>query len=524
MNLPTWALLDLGQCPNCSRDAWLFTHSCAVSLYQYTAETSGYRRRQMSMCIKCHRDWLNIISGSDTLSEESLVPIRHLLENVPEITNYEITANTPVCHVCRTEMRPDGIVNACYANDRTIIVQVHRSCSLRSRCCRFDYISDNYHWYSEGNPDLSHENFVRHTTIEGVSRCQICTNSWLEEEGFTLEDDFFYCNGCDNLNHNDNLSRFRGESYCQNCVDNNVYTCDNCNEEYWDGDDHDCQDRSGAGGVIMEYHEKPEPCFFGKKSDKDRIFFGIELEVELIRGDRFDCAAEVQSALGNRAYIKHDGSLNYGFEIVTHPHTLESFQKEFGWQHLTNFRKMGLRSWDTDTCGLHVHVSRSAFGEDEMYDNRTVNWDRHYEKRQIHVIRFMKLIYDNQRQITRLAGRHSLSYANFLDKGNVVRKMKGVRDEGGRHSAINTYNDNTLEVRVFRGSLVPERVLSAIELVHAAVEYTRNLKVSGKNKALSWLAFAGFVHKNLDTYPNLFAHMDLTINNDNPPESDGDNY
>ena len=101
--------------------------------------------------------------------------------------------------------------------------------------------------------------------------------------------------------------------------------------------------------------------------------------------------------------------------------------------------------------------------------------------------------------------------------------MKGMRDEGGRASAVNTYNDSTLEVRVFKGSLKPERVLSAIELVHAAVEYTRDLKVSGKNKALSWLAFAGFVHKNIDTYPNLFAYMDLTLNNDNPAESDGEN-
>lgn len=526
MNLPTWALVELGLCPNCAKDAWLFTHSCATSLYGYT-EADGWRRRKISMCIGCHKDWLDSTVYRDSLSEESLVPVKHLLANLPKLVDYEITADAPNCHVCYGVMRPDNIISASYANDCTIIVQVHRSCSNRARCCSRDIINDSYHWHTEGNPDLSSENFYRQVTINHTTRCQSCTDLWLEEEGFNFEDDFFYCNSCGSNFHNDHLSRYRGEDYCQNCVDNNVYTCDDCSEEYWDGDDHDCRYPPDTGGVIMEYHEKPEPIFFGMKSGKERIFFGFELEVELIRGDRFECAEKVQNAFGKHVYIKHDGSLSHGFEIVTHPHTLESFHTEFAWENLTEFRKMGLRSWDTTTCGLHVHVSRSAFGDDEPYDNRTpnrtANWDKYWDKRNIHQIRFMKLIYDNQRQITRLAGRHSLQYANFLDKGNVVRKMKGMRDEGGRASAVNTYNDSTLEVRVFKGSLKPERVLSAIELVHAAVEYTRDLKVSGKNKALSWLAFAGFVHKNIDTYPNLFAYMDLTLNNDNPAESDGEN-
>jgi hypothetical protein len=101
-----------------------------------------------------------------------------------------------------------------------------------------------------------------------------------------------------------------------------------------------------------------------------------------------------------------------------------------------------------------------------------------------------------------------------------------VRSGGyDRHVAVNTENSETLEVRVFKGSLMPERVLGCIEFVHSGVEYTRNLKVTGKNHALSWLAYCGYVHTNQEQYPNLYALMLKTFNQerDIEPLNDDDN-
>jgi hypothetical protein len=60
----------------------------------------------------------------------------------------------------------------------------------------------------------------------------------------------------------------------------------------------------------------------------------------------------------------------------------------------------------------------------------------------------------------------------------------------------------------------------ALEFVHCAVEYTRNLKVNGKNKALSWLAFVGYVHANQEQYPHLHAVMDSTFERGIPRDQD----
>jgi len=72
---------------------------------------------------------------------------------------------------------------------------------------------------------------------------------------------------------------------------------------------------------------------------------------------------------------------------------------------------------------------------------------------------------------------------------------------------------------VFRGSLKPERVLMALELVQCAVEYTRDLHVSASNKALSWMMFTGYVVANASAYPHLFSAMEKSFMSDTIDEA-----
>jgi hypothetical protein len=199
--------------------------------------------------------------------------------------------------------------------------------------------------------------------------------------------------------------------------------------------------------------------------------------------------------------MKEDGSLDNGFEIVTHPHSLDEFQKSVDWGFLSSLKSEGFRSWDTSSCGLHVHISRKAFADDS------------------HLVRFMKLIYDNKGAVRNLAGRSS-DYAKFNDSYNsggmgLYRKVKEGLVGDGHFSAVNTDNCDTVEVRVFRGSLRKERVLSAVEFCHAAVEHTRNMKITPKERPLSWTKFLAFMVKESVRYPNLTLIMESTLNNFN---------
>jgi hypothetical protein len=352
----------------------------------------------------------------------------------------------------------------------------HYACTAKCDSCR-----ERKAW--SGFADVDHNDM-----------CSDCYAIWEDENP-----DWVACSTCETvLSSEDDLtySSWLNESICSRCDQDRYYECSECGYEdhHFNLESHTCERDVEDNSNIHDYSYKPRPKFHGDA----KYYFGVELEVECRDSNYFDDAVDHVAYLtdhGDRAYLKSDGSLSYGFEIVTHPHSLKEMQEKFPWADILSYLKSNrFRSWNTSTCGLHVHVSRSAFSGGTI------------TLRESHQIRFMKLIYDNERQITRLAGRSS-NYATFSDKGKIIPKVKNGDQSNGRYAAVNIENDETLEVRVFRGSLRYERVLSAVELVHAAVEYTRDLKMSVKHKPLSWARFVAYVSEHSDTYPNLFIIM-----------------
>jgi hypothetical protein len=490
----SYGYIEVGVCYRCSSPDHLFV-------------SSEVGQDGLPICAYCWNHWFNSSSW-------------------PTEQEFPILATGLKCDGC---LRPEiegherfGLVIAYLADGRA--VTAHIRCTNRESCvdCNITYANAyNRPWRStlERSRDAYHNgDFAEFTQIDGASRCTACAENYYEENGG--ESNFQFCEQCEDTVRLSETGRFEGIRYCRTCLDNNVYTCDDCGDEYWDGNHDSCSADEEDESVIHSYSYRPRPYFIGT----GQYHLGFELEVEARNGSRYEGAEIAQNTLGATAYMKDDGSLSDGFEIVTHPHTLEKYQKEFKWEVLAKLKAEGYRSWNTTSCGLHVHVSRTAFGTgSDPWSLRITAGSR--EKiilaRQSHELRFMKLVYDNQRQVERIAGRSNNNYAAFNDKGHLVRKVKYGEQNNGRYSAINTENDATIEVRVFKGSLRKERVLSALEFVTAAVEYTRDLKVTPKNQALTWLAFTGYVSSNLETYPNLAIIMSESFASDvtNPNEN-----
>lgn len=340
-------------------------------------------------------------------------------------------------------------------------VLVHENCSFMCGMCRHRFVH-------------IHQNANRYNNRSICDDCKnVCADS----------DDIHECEGCLGWHDELDYSDHRNEHLCNVCYDQEI-ECGDCGHYYHESDDHVCyMDSSGIYG----YQYKPDPRFYGQ----DTYYFGLELEVEDEGGVGCKQGANiVKDALGERAYLKYDASLNNGFEIVSHPHSFNEF-KLLNWDFMRELRRFGFRSWDTETCGIHLHISRTAFKKDGRRD-------------EAHELRFQKLVYDNAKSVCKIAGRTS-SYARFDDKGKLVSKVK-LGQTADRYEAINITNDHTLEIRVFRGSLKTSRVLSAIEFVHSAVEYTRNMKITPKENPLSWHRFVAYVVENRDRYEN-FAHI-----------------
>lgn len=321
----------------------------------------------------------------------------------------------------------------------------------------------------------------------------------------------FYCDRCDSNYNSNRVSSSHVTGYgdwCEYCLQDGATYCDEC-DEYYSDDDNNCPRCfvDEPSGKIHGYSYKPEPVFNG--SSNTNLYMGFELEVgfpKIADSETYRKAVSSVTELEDNGvcYLKSDSSINFaaGFEIVTHPHTLGAYEQATKlWDYIEELRTTyGGRSWDTDSCGLHVHVSRKAF------------------KSGAHMHRFLAMVYRNPQSMMKLAGRKNSRYARFNDvyvqdewgipRFNLKDKIhQGYRTE--RYSAVNTNNDNTLELRFFRGNMKRAGVMVALELTHALVEYTRDLSVADvKLGMLQWEWFADWVATNNGIYPNLYTKMD----------------
>ena len=415
--------------------------------------------------------WRREYTFTNDVTDLLLPPLTLSLDHLPHIDVEQCGAcnkgmyTAQVADVVKRNWYSDGLVPRVAKDVNSFNVTAHKACTFLCEQCGISHV-------------LKGDNAVRMYNVNNETVCKTCWDSLNED--YTFMD----CDGCstlisEDISNSSHYSEYRDSTLCYDCYNNSI-ECGDCGYEFYENDGHECEEDTSS--YIHSYGYKPRPVFYGKAD----YHLGLELEVEARNGDLFSGAEYVYSKIGDRAYLKYDGSLSNGFEIVTHPHSLHEMQNKFPWEILPWLQDEGFRSWNTSSCGIHVHVSRSAFKDDA------------------HQIKFTKLIYDNQRQVERVAGRKS-SYAKFNDKGKIVRKVKTGYSLDDRYSAVNNENENTLEVRVFRGSLRKERVLSAIEFTHAAVEYTRTIKMVAKDKPLSWARFIAFVVLNHQTYPNLLT-------------------
>jgi hypothetical protein len=164
------------------------------------------------------------------------------------------------------------------------------------------------------------------------------------------------------------------------------------------------------------------------------------------------------------------------------------------WTILEDLRsKQGMRvkAWDTRTCGLHIHISRTGFTNGA------------------HMHRFLNLVYSNPDFYSTLAGRTSDQWSTFDGQKEKAGKVILGKDfNPNRYTAVNLCNSQTVEIRMFKGSLKPERVLADIQFVASIVEYTRDVTIPDITVgALTWDTYRIFVEENQDKYKHIHNLM-----------------
>ena len=303
----------------------------------------------------------------------------------------------------------------------------------------------------------------------------------------------FECADCNETLHED-LSggeNSGGDRVCDGCADH-YFTCENCNGVFCNddyGSDGNCRECDKKSAIIKPYTFKQYDGPIGKGP----LFFGVELEVECT-GDRDSIADTVADQLEDFAVLKEDGSLSDGFEIVTRPASLEC-QRD-GWKPFFDDRPEGLKSFNTKTCGLHVHASRAAMTPLQISK----------------VVCFVNSP-ENQAFVEKIAGRPSGEWARYHGK----KLATAGNRTGQRYEAVNLENSKTIEFRIFKGTLKETSFWRCIEFCDALIAFCAP---AGRTmgESLDWRAFARFVREGRKAWPNLHTFVDQRILGNSPKQ------
>lgn len=312
---------------------------------------------------------------------------------------------------------------------------------------------------------------------------------WIRERSNPLEvlecafgdTDYIQCHDCNMVEHtNHSIYCYDDYSVCESCSDDYVW-CDSRDTYVSRGDEYDDEDEPEYEN-IGNYHSSKRilghiPSAYDSR--KPRVLLGLELEMEAKRDDVDDLDERAEHLLDGMAFhraengltsrycaLEQDGSLNYGFEMVTgytgldvHQKQLEFFKKPFE----------GMRSHDTKTCGLHIHICKSDMS---IY----------------HAMKMVLFINDtgNANLVRSLARRDASSYAKFKDKktdtswykdanrarSNKADKLRCLNSD--RYEALNFQNEKTIEFRLFKGTLKYETIMACLEFTYATWFFCRD--------------------------------------------------
>ena len=283
-------------------------------------------------------------------------------------------------------------------------------------------------------------------------------------------------------------------SMCENGYHHLVGVCECCGEPMmralsWEYDDctycASCY-KARTKYKIKSYHERVELQWYDDTStpqprDKSKPYFGFELEIGA-GGESDSASEEVIKLFDEEVYTMHDGSIEEGFEIISHPHTEKAlFDIDYD-TILKEISRMGYRSHDISCCGLHLHIGREMF----KTRNALAKMLYFYENNKDDILRF------SRRKLPQL-NRWSSFYSPFdeelaLDECyEILNSYDQNGDHDDRYKAVNLQRTSTVEIRCMRGTLLPSTFRATLDFIITVAKNSNKISERDLDNIDKWL-------------------------------------
>lgn len=380
--------------------------------------------------------------------------------------------------------RKDNLLVVTDANTGEIVDEIEIS-NVYEGMSDGEILEDNDYVYCYDCGKLVYESYT--SEVCGHRVCEYCLNDY-----------YSWCDCCEEYVDRDEIEavRVRGgtEYWCERCREGDAFWCPGCETWYdaiwyssYEGDDGECycedciDDHTRGDSVYLDdYHTFKcggnfEFCHSEGENRKNTLHMGAEIEV-CGDGDSYsereDCLEESYNTFGNFFHYESDGSLSDdGWENISQPATLSYWEKmlpEMKEVYKT-FVSKGFTSHNNGMCGLHIHLDKKFFGN--KVDSSTAklmwlfcrDWDN--------LVKFSR----RKKSEAEHWAANSKSPNNYPNKScaSLVKENKSYCCIT-RYLAVNITNKNTIEIRLWRGTLNTDTILATLKFTNRLAEICKN--------------------------------------------------
>lgn len=302
--------------------------------------------------------------------------------------------------------------------------------------------------------------FTSHETVDDKVVCTNCFNRL-----------YIRCGHCEEtVRILDAVTINDGQRFCQNCVDEHCFTCEQCDgvflDEHHGGTNLCAACRSENQNWIRAYNTKFSKLLFNGVAgcDHTKLYLGVELEVDSTGLDTVIPKRDVSDFVSDKRFMfKHDGSLGEaGMEVVTQPCTLEYHKTEMPWKKLLEVLDNYGYDEHCARAGLHVHVNRSFFGKN----------------RSLPELKLLALINNTEDIWKEIVGRGGCGFSKTDDRLSRIKSFRIFVEEYGRRTCVNVLNDQTIEFRIGATTVCPTTLFLRLEFIDAVCRMVRTTSIA----------------------------------------------
>lgn len=240
---------------------------------------------------------------------------------------------------------------------------------------------------------------------------------------------------------------------------------------------HDAKDRDAFSFRCM-----PDEKKYGKDM---ALFVGYELETSPSKDDcdRGEFALEALDEIEGYMFMESDCSLDghgeEGIEFISNPCSLEYHLSMM--PNLKRLFRAGLRngftSHNNGRCGLHMHIDREYFGG----------------KQDVAIAKLIYIFREHWTEMLKFSRRsrsHVSEWAGEYDDCYSAKYIATHQYNFGRYYFLNLTNENTIEIRLWRGTFRPESFEATLRFTYRLAELARDTSIAEIAK-MSWEEILG---------------------------------